>query len=95
MRISKAIGNSISPQKTVKSVVENLRIEEVRNNNGFVSQTYYAFFVTETGDHFRMIVPKRVYYSLAIGDVGILVRKGGRFISFHSLSINGEQQISG
>ena len=93
-KISRAIANSLSPMKTSKVFVYRLQVQEMTNKNGTL-YTYYATFSKEDGEHIRMYVSKKIYYSLAVGDVGILTRKGTRFISFHSLNGKNEQQISG
>ena len=41
-----------------------------------------------------MSVSRKIYNNISVGDSGILMRKGSRFVAFHCLENSGEQEIS-
>ena len=96
--IAKIIANSCSPKKTIKTqVVYKNIVETTQYNNNMPTGTSYEYYITfesETQKQFKMEVLRKIYDSILMGDVGILVRKGSRFIAFHCLDTKGEQQIS-
>lgn len=58
------------------------------------SNDYYITFETENKEQFKMSVSRKIYNNISVGDSGILMRKGSRFVAFHCLENSGEQEIS-
>lgn len=96
--IARFIANSFSPKKTLEAyVVDKKIITHTQYQNGACTGTSYEYFITfESNENkrFKMKVTHRIYDSISMGDYGVLVRKGSRFVAFHSLNSKDEQQIS-
>lgn len=96
--VARGIANSLSPKKTVKAVATKKKIVETthyqNNMPTGTSNDYYITFETENKEQFKMSVSRKIYNNISVGDSGILMRKGSRFVAFHCLENSGEQEIS-
>ena len=72
--IAKIIANSCSPKKTIKTqVVYKNIVETTQYNNNMPTGTSYEYYITfesETQKQFKMEVPRKIYDSILMGDVG-------------------------
>lgn len=95
--LSYFIANRLSPKKSARARIIRKYVDEMTTTNSdgstFTNYDYYIVFATESNAELKMLVKRRDYLDAREGDLGVLYRRGKKFLGFHSLSLPGEQNF--